>query len=151
MALGKNGYVKQIIIYLSQNDAQKAYDTAKEFVGAFNGEMIAHFLFAKSAYVMKSYEEAALEARKALNLSEEATDIMSCAVLAGTAYYESGQYAKGLELLDEIAKVKTSEELETLRFVFAMGLEKSDDAAKYLDALYSLNKESAEKLLMKFL
>lgn len=43
------------------------------------------------------------------------------------------------------------EELETLRFVFAMGLGKSDEAAKYLDALYSLNKDSAEKLLMKYI
>jgi hypothetical protein len=77
--------------------------------------------------------------------------MMTCAVLAGTAYYEAKQYDKGMELLDEMAKLKTGEELEELRFIFALALEKGDVAAKHLDSLYGMNRDSAEKLLMRFM
>ncbi|MFH0884204.1 MAG: CDC27 family protein [Candidatus Micrarchaeota archaeon] len=151
MALGKSGYMKQIVIYLSQNDFQKAYELSREYTTNFEKEMISHFLFAKASFALEKYQEAALSARTAFNLSANEDDMLTCAVLASTAYFKLKDYQGGLELLRQMEKIKVSEELEELLFVFSLAMKEESEAVKHLDTLYGLNRKTAENLLIRFL
>jgi len=149
--LGKNAYIKQNVLYLNNKDYGKAYEFSKEFVQKFPAEMIAHFLLAKAAFCLGRHEEAVLGARKAFNLAADADDMLSCAILASTAYYELKEYGKGLELLKQVEKTKTSEELEELLFIFSLAMEDEKEAMKHVQDLYKLNKKAAEEFIAKFI
>lgn len=146
-----NAFAKQIVLYIKNQDYQNAYSLASEFTHRFPNEMIAHFLLAKSAYWLGKYSETAVEARKAFNLSSHPDDLLACAVLASTGYYETGEYVKGRDILVAMKKIKTSEELETMLFIFSLALRDATGAARHLEDLYKLNNKTADALMAKFL
>ncbi len=147
--LGKNAYIKQMIIYFGNQDYQVAYTFGKEFAQKFPDEMVAHFFLAKAAYWTGNHQEAASEGRKAFNLSTVPEDMLATAIIAGTAYYELREYSKGLEMLNGISKNKTSEELETLLFLFNLAIKDEKAALVHVEKLYKMNKKTAEDLMLK--
>ncbi len=148
--LSKRGYTKQAIIHIRNKDFESAYRLTKEFVERYDKEMIAHFLLAKSAFWLDRFDEAAGEARKAFNLAKK-EDMATCAILAGTAYFELKEYRKGLELLKEVEGMGKTEGLEELLFLFSMAAEDPEGAAKHLGDLYDLNRERTDKIYKRFL
>lgn len=147
--LGKNAYVKQLLIFLSNQDYQSSLGFGKEFVEKFPAEMISHYLLAKVLYFNKDFAGSAMEGRKSFNLASDPDDILACAITTSTAYYELKEYAKGYELLNSVQK--STEDLETLRFVFALALSDENAALKHVQKLYALNKKSAEALMLKMI
>lgn len=147
----KDSFVKQIAIYMGKNESQKAFDLAKEFAGLFPKEMVAHYLLAKSALALGRLEDAAAGARKAFNLAASQDDMVACAVLAGTAYYELKEYQKGFDMLKAMEEIKHTEELERLLFIFSLALNNQKEAMKHIDYLYLLNKKTAEELMLRFI
>ena len=102
--LGKNAYVKQLLIFLSNQDYQSSLGFGKEFVEKFPAEMISHYLLAKVLYFNKDFAGSAMEGRKSFNLASDPDDILACAITTSTAYYELKEYAKGYELLNSVQK-----------------------------------------------
>ena len=149
--LGKNAYIKQNALYLKNKDYGRAYEFSKEFTQKFPGEMIAYFLLAKAAFCLERYEEAAMVARKAFNMASEPEDVLTCAIMASTAYYEMGEYSKGLELLKQVEKIKANEELEELLFIFSLALKDEKEAMKHVQELYKLNKKAAEDFMARYI
>ncbi len=151
MELGKNAYIKQSILFLQNNDFEDSYRVGKEFLGKFPDEMFAHFVVAKSAYWLGKFDESALEARKAFNLSATGEDMARCTILAASAYYELGEIGKGLEMLNAAAKAGPREDLETLLVIFCLAGKDEKGAFAHLQALYSMNKEAAAEVAIKLL
>jgi tetratricopeptide (TPR) repeat protein len=145
----KKGYIKQILIFLESQQADNAYNLAREFAGKMPEEMLAHFLLAKAAFAVEKYDEAAGAARKAFNLASNSEDLATCAVLAATSYYMMKEYAKGYEFLDKIEKIKNNEEIQQLLFFFSVARTDDEAAARHMESLFALNDKTARDLLQK--
>ncbi len=145
----KESFIKQIAIYLKEENYQKAYETSKEFSGRFPSEMISHYLLAKAAFWIGKYDEAAEHGRKAFNMAS-GDDLVPCAIITASAYYQLGKYSKGYEMLGHV-KTEEKADLEKLKFAFAVAMEKEEDAVAIFEVLLSINRKEAEKLLERFL
>ena len=150
MELSKKGYISQTTSYIKNKDYEKAYAFAKEFQQKFPGEMLAHYLISASAFWLKRYEEAAIEAKRAFNKAS-GDDMVPCAVMAATAHYELKQFDKGMELLRYVENRKMSESIEKLMFIFSLAQNDGREAAVHLNELYRLNQEAAQELMVKYL
>ena len=151
MDFGKPGYTAQVATYLKNQEYGKAYDLGKTFVQAFPDDVVAHFLLAESAFWSGKYEEAAFEGSKAFNKSSNDEDMLACAIITSSAYYELGKYAEGYKLLKMVEPRKKSEELEKLLFIFSLEMNDDKEAMKHVDDLFKLNKKAAEELIVKYL
>lgn len=145
----KESFVKQIVLYINKNECQMAYELALEFTRRFPSEMISHYLLAKASFWLGKYAEAAEEATKAFNLASGA-DLVPCAIMAASAYYQLGQYDKGYKMLDYV-KTEGNEDFEKLKFAFAVSMQKENEASSIFEALLRINKNEAEKLLKRLL
>jgi len=151
MELHKAGYISQTVIYIRNKDYERAYSFAKEFAERFPDEMVAHYLLSASAFWAKKYEEAALEGRKAFNKASDYEDMLPCAIVTASSYYELKQYDKGFEFLQTVEKTKTNENLEKLMVLFSLARNDAKEAAAHLNELYKLNQEAAEELALRYL
>jgi len=150
MELSKKGYISQTTTYIKNKDYEKAYAFAKEFMQKFPGDMLAHYLVSASAFWLKKYDEAALEAKRAFNKASS-DDMVPCAVMAATAYYEMKEYDKGMEVLRYVENRKMNESIEKLMFIFSVAKHDGVEAAVHLNELYRLNQEAAQELLVRYL
>jgi tetratricopeptide (TPR) repeat protein len=146
----KEPFIKQIAIYLSNGSYQDAYSMSAEFLSKFPDELIAHYLAAKSAYWTGRFEEARTEARKAFNLALSDDDLLTCAILAASAYYRAGEYRKGYDLLKEVEKKKTTPELMQMIFIFSLAIEDEREAIAQLEALQKLDRKVAMDFIKRF-
>ena len=150
MALEKRrAFVKQIALYFNSKEYRKAYSLAKEFKEHFPSDMIAHYLLAKAAFWVGEYEETVAEGRKAFNMAK-APDLLPCAIITASGYYQLGRYAEGHKMLDKI-KVKGNIDLEKLKLAFAIVKGNEKKTTALLDELYKINKKEAQKLMEKML
>ncbi|MDD5340586.1 MAG: CDC27 family protein [Candidatus ainarchaeum sp.] len=145
----KDAFIKQMAIFLGNRQYEDAYGLGREFAAKFPADMVSHYLLAKAAFWTGKYEEALAEGRKAFNLAS-GPDINACAVITASAYYSLGRYPEGYELLSSI-KTKGDEDLEKLKFIFAMVMGREKEAVECLDDLFRINRKAAEKLLEKAL
>ncbi len=143
----KESFIKQIAIYLNDNEAQKAYTLAKEFVDRFPSEMVAHYLLAKASFWLGKYDEALGEGLKAFNMAR-AADLVPCAIITASAYYQLGKYAEGHKMLSRI-DAKGDADLEKLKLAFAIAQGQQEEAVEILDTLFRINKKEAKELLEK--
>jgi hypothetical protein len=146
----KEPFIKQVAIYLSNGSYQEAYDLSKEFSARFPDELVAHFLLAKSAYWVRKYDESKIEARKAFNMAVSDEDIQMCAILASSAYYRSGEYAKGYELLKGAELKKKTPEIVELLFIFSVALQDEGEAMRQIDELQKMDKKLALEFIKKY-
>lgn len=147
MQLGKNGYISQISIYLKNKDYANAYNLSKEFLERFPDEVVARFFLAESAYWTGQYQEAAIEAHRAFNKSTDKEDMLSCALVAGSAHFELKEYVKGLEILKHMENRVSSAQLEKMMFAYFMEMRNPDAAARHLDELYKMDKDMAMEVV----
>jgi cytochrome c-type biogenesis protein CcmH/NrfG len=124
----KEAFIKQLAVYIRDQDKEKAYDLAGQFVKKFPGEMASHFLFAKAAFDSGRFEEAKLEGRKAFNMSKDPKDLLATALLTSAAYLQLKEYQKGYDLLRDMEKKADSEGLQTALIAFSLAL-KDDKGA----------------------
>ncbi|MBN1169690.1 hypothetical protein JXA56_01575 [Candidatus Micrarchaeota archaeon] len=150
METSKNSYIAQTTAYLKNKNYEKAYSCAKELLQAFPGEMVGHYLASASAFWLKKYDESALEAKRAFNKAS-GDDMIPCAIMAATAYYELSQYDKGMEILRFVENRKMSEGIERLMFIFSLAKNDGREAAVHLNELYRLNEEAAREMLIRYL
>ncbi len=150
MELHKSGYTSQIAAYLRNKNYEKAYTFSKEFVQKFPNEMVAHYLLSQSAFWVKKYGEAALEGSRAFNKSDSRDDMLACAVITASAYYELKEYEKGHKLLEVMARRKTNESLESLFFLFSIARNDGRAAAEHLNELYRLNQQAAKEMAARY-
>jgi len=147
----KEAFARQLAIFIRNEDRQRAYELSKEFANKFPGEMLAHFLLALAAYRIDKFDEAKSEGRKAFNLASSAEDMLVTALLASSAHYNLGEYTQGYDLLKAIEKRKSTDELQKRMFIFAMALNKSDEALYHMDQLFKLNETMAADMVLKML
>lgn len=142
-------YQKQLILYLNNRSYEQAYDMAKQYLAEYPGDMVAHFLLAKSSLWVAKYAEAAIEARKAFNLAGNEADMVMCAIHACIAYYRLQDYAKGFELLKALETVRTCEETEQLFFLFSLALGNDAEARRHFDSMMNIDSSAATGFLQE--
>jgi len=142
-------YVKQISLYLNNEDYEKAHSLSREFVAAFKDNLPAHTLLALSAYRVGEFDEAAKEGRTAFNMTNNPDDMLACALITALAYYDLGEFEKGYEILSAMEKSKKTDGLESLLVIFALALNSPDEAFRHYEELHTLNKDAAEGLLFR--
>jgi tetratricopeptide (TPR) repeat protein len=145
----KEAFIRQLAVYIGDDDFGKAYELAQVFVKRFPGEMLAHFLLARAAFGILRYEEAKSEARKAFNMSKTYDDMLATALLASTAHLELKEYAQGYGLLKEMEKRGDSAELQTALAVFSLAQRDAKELISHLDRLHRLNEKLALEMAMR--
>lgn len=147
-----NSYIKQIAIYLQQEEYAKAKAHAKKFTEKYPESMPAHFLLAKSSFWLNDFKTAREEAQKAFNLSKGQDELAITGILLACSYYQLKEYEKGLGLLALLkTKLSAQENVMKLRFVFALALHDEPAAMRHLEELHSMNRREATALISKFL
>jgi len=150
MAIEKlDSFVKQILIYFKNKDYGEAHSLATKMVAKFPKEMISHFLLARATFWLERYPEAISEAIKAFNLAKR-EDLLPCAILLGSSYFQSGEYEKGYALLSKFEKEK-NEEVKKLLFIFSLARKNEKEAVSHVADLFQINRQAAKKLVLKFL
>ena len=145
-------YIKQIAIYLQQEEHIKAYELSREFAEEFPDEMAPHFLIAKSAFWLNDFRTAQEEGLKAFNLSKGEDELAVTGILLACSYYQLKEYNKGMELLALLkTKLSAQENLMKLKFIFALALHDEPAAMRHLEEIYSINRKEASKMILKFL
>lgn len=145
-------YIKQISIYFNNSDYKSAFSLSQEFASLFPDEMISHFLYAKSAFWLDSLETAKEEALKAFNLCKGEDDLAVAGILLSCIYYGQREYEKGILLLNLLrTKLPQREEIQKLKFVFALALHDESAAMRHLETLYEINKKAASDFIVKFI
>jgi len=145
-------YIKQIAIYLQQENYPKALELSREFAKKFPDDMAPHFLFAKSAFWLNDFRTAQEEGLKAFNLSEGNDELAITGILLACSYYQLKEYEKGMELLALLkTKLSAQENLMKLKFVFALALHDEPAAMRHLGEIYSINRKEASAMILKFL
>ena len=151
MEFTKQGYIAQISVFLKQEDSEKAYKLSKEFVNKFPNDVITHFLLCQSAYVVRKFDEAALQGRMAFNKSSSYDDMLACTILTASAYYENGKIVEGWEMLKFMERRKTNENLEKLLFIYSLAVKNKNEAVNHLNELHRINDKAADELVIKYL
>lgn len=140
-------YQKQLIIYLQNKCNSQAYEFAKQYVSEYPDDMVAHFLFAKSALASGNFEEATIEARKAFNLAKNEADMIMCVIHACVAYYKLGEYAKGFDLLKATERIRSCEETEQLFFLFSLSVNDDKEAERHFNNMFTINNIEAKEFV----
>jgi hypothetical protein len=133
MELKKQGYIVQTAAYLRNSEYENAYGLAKQFVEKFPDEMAAHYLLSQASFWTSRFDEAVLEGSKAFNKCNCDDDMLACALVAASAYYELEKFDKGFHLLMVMGGRKKSEELEKLMFLFSLARNDAEEAALHLN------------------
>jgi len=147
----KEGYGKQVAIYLRNKENEKAYELAKEFLGKFPDDLIANVLFSESAYRAGKYEEARDAGRNAFNMAKSEDDMLFCAMVTSSSYLQLRQFAAGYQMLREMERKVKTPDLEEALFVFAMALKDQDEALKHMDRLYQLDRKRGDLFMARVL
>jgi hypothetical protein len=114
--------------------------------------MISHFLCAKSAFWIDSFDTAREEALKAFNMCKGEDDLAVAGILLSCIYYSQNEYEKGILLLNLLrTKLPQNEEIQKLKFIFALALRDEPAAMRHLEDLYAINKKSASDFIVKFM
>jgi hypothetical protein len=145
-------YIKQISIYFNNSDYKSAFSLSQEFASAFPDEMLPHFLYAKSAYWEDSLEIAREEGLTAFNLCKGQDDLAVAGILLACIFYGQRDYQHGMDLLNLLrTKLPQNEEIQKLKFIFALALHDENSAMRHLEDLYAINKKSASDFIVKFI
>lgn len=148
----KPPYIKQISIHFNNGDYKSAFSLSQEFASAFPDDMISHFLYAKAAFWLDSLETAREEALKAFNLSKGEDDLAVAGILLSCVYYNRKEFEKGNVLLNLLrTKLPQNEEIQKLKFIFALALHDEGAAMRHLETLYAINKKTASDFIVRFL
>ena len=149
--LKKEAYLTQMFAYFNNHEYEKAYEFGKEFAEAYPKEMISHLVLASAAFKLKEYEKAAKEATRAFNFAHSHEDMIDCAVLASSAYYQIKKFEEGYALLEKMKKIKSSEKIEKMLFILSMAKNDQEKAMEHLDELAKLNRKTAEDIILGYL
>lgn len=145
-------YIKQISLYFDNSDHKSAFSLSQEFASAYPDEMISHFLYAKSAFWLDSFETAREEALKAFNLCKGQDDLAVAGILLSCVYYNRKEFEKGILLLNLLrTKLPQNEEIQKLKFIFALALHDEPASMRHLEDLYEINRKSASDFIAKFI
>lgn len=114
--------------------------------------MISHFLYAKVSFWTDALDTAKEEALKAFNMCKGEDDLAVAGILLACVYYNRREYLQGAELLNVLrTKLPRREEIQKLKFVFALALHDEAAAMRHLEALYDINRKSASDFIVSFL
>jgi hypothetical protein len=144
-------FSRQLDIYIRNNEFAEAYALSGEFASRFPEEMRAHYYLAKSAFGLKRFDVVETEGRKAFNLAHTKQDIVSCASLLCTAYFELKEYKRGYDLLSQINCPEIQAEAESLLFMFSIAMGDESAAAKHFSILVRSDKDKAGELISNML
>ncbi len=142
----KESYIKQIGLYFQNNQYQNALDTARDFIINFPKESSAHYLLARSAFLLKKYDEAKKEARLAFNLANGKKDMVFCATLLSASYFALGDKENAYDILSPYSG-ESGTEIERLMFLFSSAMDKVEEASEHLDKLFALDSKAAQELI----
>jgi hypothetical protein len=145
-----DGFVKQVAIFIRNNDYGRAYEASREMEAAFPGDMMSHYLISKSAFLKGDYEESAAEGTKAFNIARERQDLLSCALQVAAAKFMLGKYDEGYRLL-MIFGSDGNEHVEQMLLIFSSVLGNEEATEKHARALMRHNREAGTELLSRFL
>jgi len=146
----KEAFLRQIAEYLRENRLTEAYDLSKDFVNKFPDEAVAHYTLGRASLMTERLEEAKTAARKAFNLANGPEDVLTCAILAASVYYRTGEYAKGYEILKGAEKGWKTDELERLLIIFSLEMKERETALTHFKELLQLNEKMAQELLARY-
>jgi hypothetical protein len=145
-------YIKQISLYFNGSDHKSAFTLSQEFASAFPNEMISHFLYAKAAFWLDSLDTAREEALIAFNMCKGEDDLAVAGILLSCIYYNRKEYEKGILLLNLLrTRLPQNEEIQKLKFIFALALRDEPAAMRHLESLYEINRKAASDFIVKFI
>lgn len=145
----KEPYLKQIMLYVQNQEFERAYALAQDFIGKFQKEVTAYFLLSKVAFRLKKFPEATQAARTAFNLATTKQDMISCAVVLSAGYYMQGNNDDAYKVLHQVGGDGNSD-VERLMFLFALSVQNEAEAVQHLDRLYQINRRMAEDFIQRF-
>ncbi|MBI5227364.1 CDC27 family protein [Candidatus Micrarchaeota archaeon] len=146
----KESYIKQIGLYLQNTDYQNAFATSKDYVTVFPKEPSAHYLLARSLFLLQKYAEAKNEARLAFNMADGKKDLVFCATLLSACYFALGQKQQAYDLLSPYS-TESGTEIEKLMFLFSSAMDKVEEASEHLERLFVLDAKAAQELVDNFI
>lgn len=145
-------YIKQISFYFQQEKYGEACRLSQECARKFPHNMVSHYLLAKSCFWRSDFRGSEEAALKAFNLSLGEDEMVVTGILLACSYYHQQKYEKGMHLLSILrTKLHANENIEKLKFIFALAMHDEDAAVRHLDEIYAINREVASRLMFKFL
>jgi hypothetical protein len=148
----KPPYLKQISIYFEKGRLKDAYALSRDFTEAFPDYMLSHFFLAKAAFWLNDFSTAESEAFIAFNLSRGQDELAVAGILRACTYYQLKKYKEGMKLLGLLkTRLPQREEIEKLKFIFALALHDGRAALRHLGLLYEINEAAASSLIAKIL
>ena len=145
----KEPYIRQIALYISNKEFDRAYILAQDFSSKFKGELIAHFLMAKAAFRLKKFYEASIAARKAFALANNKQDMIICAIILAASYYVLGDRIQAYQVLNKF-KSDENPDIEKLMLIFVLSAQNEGEAMQHIEKLYSVNRRLAEDFIQRF-
>lgn len=136
-------YLRQIAVYLKEQMNTQAYNLSQDFVKKFPGELLSHVLLAETAFRLGRYQEAKVEAQKALKLSQSESDIRFCALVFSTACFQLKDYIEGYNTLKSAMKGRFLPEVEEALLILALAMSDEQKAVHHMKNLMVLNRERA--------
>ncbi len=146
----KEAFIKQIGLYMENQDYESAYNLGVEFSNKFKDELTAYFLMAKAAFRMKKFADAAKAARTAFNLATTNKDMLTCAILLSASYYMQGDKINAYKILNQVLGKEQNNDAERFMFIYSLGIQNNDEAAEHLERLYQSNKLAAREFMKLF-
>ena len=143
--------MKQIAIYMHNEEFEKAYGLSKDFLAKFPKEMMSHFFLAKSAFWLGKYEECKAESQKAFNIATDTNAMKMCAILGSSAHYQLGEYGNGYKMLETVSKTMNDGSVQQMLFILAVAMKDRKKAIWHLDQIFALNKEMTKELIAEFI
>ncbi len=144
----KESFLKQIGIFLSQKQYEKALVLSKEFAARYN-EGVSHLATAKCLFWMESYDEMVPEAKKALKMSV-GKEKEAAAILLAAAYYKLGKFSEGKKTLASLGQTENMDAIK-MRFMIAAMQGKKKEQEDALKELSNIDKKEAENFAMSIL
>lgn len=145
----KEPYMKQISLYVQNQEFNRAYALAQDFADKFKNELTAHFLLAKIAFRLQKFPEAIAAGRNAFNLAANKQDMLLCAVVLSAGYYMQGNTTEAYHVLNQVGG-ETNPDAHRLMFVYACTVKDPQKAMESLDRLYQINPRAADEFIRQF-
>jgi len=138
----------QVAAHLKNKRYPEAFSLAEEFVTNYPKEVVAHFMFAKSAFWVGKYTKAEEEGLRAFNLAHDSYEMSICAVITASAMYMQKEFRAGYMLLSGV-KLEGNENVIKLLMIFSIVLNNPANAEFYYGELTKISQSVADDFLVR--
>lgn len=151
MNFSKQGYIKQIMLYLENKDYQKALSLSKDFLKFYPDDLESNYLYSTSCFWTMNFLDSIKNGRIAFNKAKSKDELIATAIVISSSYYRIGEYENAIKILKPIESLKFSIDVEKLMLTLSIALKNKKEALRHAKNLHVLNEEAANEMLKKYL